>query len=65
MVVTVYKNSKHYIGNKIYNVWLNGGKIKYAEYADDKNGVVVMTTLKNGKLKTRRRRGKVKIVEKT
>ena len=54
------------IKGKLYDVWLNGGKVKYATYADNINGVVkyVRITPNTGKLKIKLRKGKVTIHEK-
>ncbi len=59
MIVTTDKNSKHYNGNNFYDVWLNGGLVKSAIYADDVNGVVILL-----KVVPKIRRGKVRIVQK-
>ena len=66
MIVTMEESSKNYNDGVFYNVWLNGGKIKDATYADDINGVVVLLRITAAqKIKTFIRRGKVKIIKRS
>ena len=64
MIVTTNAKSKNYNGNTYCDVWLNGGLIKLASYADNINGVVLHTKVKKGKIVNSLGRGKVKIVRK-
>ena len=62
MIITTIKESDSYVDNSLYEVWLNGGLVKLATYADDFNGIVVYFVRKNDRKPIRKiGRGKVKI----